>query len=330
MSCADECVLPCGRIEGIEKPVSRLVAGTMMLHSDRQEEADVLLDALVEQGVTTFDTGHIYGGGGSERALGHWMESRGNQEKVVILSKCCHHNADRDRVTPADLTSDLYDSLARLKTDCIDLYVLHRDDPTVPVGPIVEEFNRHCDEGRIRGFGGSNWHHTRVAEANEYAEKHGLKPFTISSPNFSLAAQVQSPWGDNCVSISGPENEEARAWYRETGMPVFGWSSMARGFFSGRWDRENYKAMLDGPDASSVHAYCHEENFVRLDRCTELAAVKGVTVAQIALAWVLNQGLDLYALVGCYNGEEFAQCREALTVDLTSEECAWLNLQGER
>jgi aryl-alcohol dehydrogenase-like predicted oxidoreductase len=310
-----------GNIDGLEKPVSRLLQGTMMLSDERQGEADILLDAVSSLGCNGFDCAHVYGGGACERA-------RGNREQTVVLTKCCHQDSTGKRVKPECITSDLADSLERLQVDYVDLFLFHRDDPAVPVGPLVETMNRHVCEGKVRLYGGSNWTHPRIIEANEYAYKHGLQPFAASSPNFSLAEQVQSPWGDDCISISGAKGAEAREWYRQQNLPVFGWSSIARGFFSGRWNRENYEAMKETPDASSVHAYCHEQNFQRLDRVIELAGKKGASVAQIALAWVLRQDLNVFALIGCYNYDEFSQCVDALHIDLSSEELAWLDLRA--
>lgn len=322
-----------GNIEGIDKKISRLIQGTMMM-SDKDEasleEGFKILDAVASLGCNAFDSGEIYGGGGSEGCLGKWMAARGNREEMVVLDKGCHPMDGKKRVTPEDLAYGIKVGLERLQTDYIDLYVLHRDNPEVPVGPIVEEFNRQYDAGRIQAFGGSNWTVERIEEANEYAAKHRLKPFTVSSPNYSLARQIGSPWGDDCITVSGPENAPARQWYAERKMPLLTWSSMARGFFSGRYDRNNFNEMANGPDKSSIHAYCYEENFQRLDRATELAEKKGLTVAQIALAYVLNQPLDIYALVGCYTYEEFEQCVQALNVTLTGAEQEWLNLERER
>ena len=137
-----------GNIPGIDKPISRLVQGTVMLTEDNRDEGFALLDAALAAGVTTFDTAHGYGGGACDRMLGAWINDRGIRDKVVILGKGAHHNRDRARVTPYDITSDLHDSLARMKVDFIDLYVLHRDDPKVPVGPIVDVLNEHHDAGR--------------------------------------------------------------------------------------------------------------------------------------------------------------------------------------
>ena len=113
---------------------------------------------MVSLGGNTVDTANVYGGR-SQRARhrGLWMQARGNRDDIVIISKGCHHNADRKRVTPYDLAADIADSLARLRTDYVDIYMLHRDDPSLPVGPIVEALNEHYAAGRIRAFGGSNW-----------------------------------------------------------------------------------------------------------------------------------------------------------------------------
>jgi aryl-alcohol dehydrogenase-like predicted oxidoreductase len=239
-------------------------------------------------------------------------------------------------VTPFDITADLYDSLARLGFDYIDLYLLHRDDPSVPVGPIVEVLNEHKEEGRIHAFGGSNWRPERLREANDYARKNGLTPMVASSPNLSLAVQFEEPWPD-CVSLSGDEAKEDRKWYEETRMPLFTWSSLAGGFFSGRFTRDNLDAFDAYLDKICIETYCHEENFGRLDRAGVLAKEKGLSVPQVALAYVLDQPLEIFALVGCNTGDEFRANVEAGAVELTPEEIAWLesgdagaSLEGER
>jgi aryl-alcohol dehydrogenase-like predicted oxidoreductase len=301
----------------------------MIISAQEPERSFALLDAVFEMGGNTLDTAHVYAGGNSERGIGQWMADRGNREQMVIVSKGCHHNADRKRVTPFDLNADLYDSLARLQTDHIDVYLLHRDDPDVPVGPIVEALNEHWQAGRIHAFGGSNWTHQRIEEANEYARTHGLRPFTASSPNYGLAEQVLDPWGPGCVTLSGPQNVEARAWYRANQMPVLAYSSLARGFFSGRITPENLDQMRDTLDRACQTAYCHEVNLRRLERAMALAAKRGVTVPQIALAYALHSPLDVYPLVGAANGNEYAQNVEALDIALTDAERAWLNLERE-
>lgn len=316
-----------GKIEGIEKPVSRIVQGTIMLTTDKMEEGIDLLDMCAAHGVTALDSAHVYGGGQSERVVGEWMKRRGNRDEIVVLTKGCHHNQDRKRVTPFDLTSDLYDSLARLQTDVIDLYVLHRDDPELVVGPIVETLNEHFEAGRIRGFGGSNWTYQRMAEANDYAKAHGLAPFTISSPNYGLAEQVRNPWGPGCVSLSGPEKAEARSWYQENQMVIFSYSSIARGFFSGRVKAASPEEAKTAIDDVAQYAYAYPVNFKRLARAEKLAKEKGVTVPQIAIAYILGSPMNVFPLVASYTESEMEDNIKAFDVALSAEECAWLDLR---
>jgi aryl-alcohol dehydrogenase-like predicted oxidoreductase len=318
-----------GRVPGIDKPVARVVQGTVMIRSEEAERSFALLDEVFELGGNAFDTAHQYGGGDSERTFGRWVRERGVRDEVFVIGKGAHHNADRRRVTPFDITADLFDSLARFGFDHVDLYLLHRDDPSVPVGPIVEVLNEHLSEGRIGAFGGSNWTPERLREANDYAEKNGLAPFVASSPNLSLAEQAVEPW-PGCVSISGEAGREAREWYARERMPLFTWSSLAGGFFSGRFSRDNLDSFEGELDLLCVKTYCHEENFRRLDRARVLADERGLSLPQIALAYVLEVPLETFALVGSGTGEEFRMNAAACDVRLTPEEVAWLESGGER
>ncbi|MBI1256803.1 MAG: aldo/keto reductase [Chloroflexi bacterium] len=312
-----------GKIEGIDKPISRLVQGTLMTSSERLEEGFALLDAVLAEGCTTFDTAHVYGSGDNERTVGRWIRERGIRDKVVLISKGAHHNADRQRVTPYDIEADLHDSFARFGFDYLDIYILHRDDPSQPVGPIVEILNQYQASGNIGVFGGSNWSHTRIEEANEYAYAHNLTPFTVSSPNFSLAAQHQPPW-PNCISIAAEQGKDARAWYGKQHMALFTWSSLAGGFFSGRFRRDNLEGMESYFDKLAVESYCYEDNFQKLDRAELLAKQYQMTLPQIALAYVMSQPLNIFALVGCANVGEFRDNAAALALKLTPDQIAWL------
>jgi aryl-alcohol dehydrogenase-like predicted oxidoreductase len=319
-----------GTVAGVAKPVSRVVLGTMILSRNEQDRGNALLDAALELGCNTVDLAHGYGGGDSERVVGAWMQARGNRERMVILTKGCHHNQDRRRVTPYDLAADLFDSLARLQTSYVDIHLLHRDDQALPVGPIVEAYNEHLRAGRVRAFGGSNWSFQRLAEANAYAKSHGLQGFTASSPNFGLAEQVEDPWGPGCETISGPQKAEARAWYQANHMPVFAYSSLGRGFFSGRISRENWAQHAEKFDGAAKKAYAHECNFRRLDRLHQMAKDKNVTVPQLALAWISCQPLEVYALVGAANRTELEDSIKGSELKLTPAESAWLDLATEQ
>jgi aryl-alcohol dehydrogenase-like predicted oxidoreductase len=316
-----------GKLPGIDKPISRLVQGTVMIGSTQRDYSFALLDSIYALGCNTFDSAHVYGNGDVERTFGAWVQARGLRDQIVILTKGAHPNADRKRVFPFDISSDLLDSLARLKTDYIDLYVLHRDDPSVPVEAIIDVLNEHKQAGRIHAFGGSNWSHERVAAANAYAGDNGLTPFVVSSPQFSLAEMIREPWA-GCISISGPSGAQARQWYASAGMALFTWSSLAGGFFSGRFNRENLNSFTEYLDKLCVTSYCYEDNFRRLDRAAQLAEAKGISLTQIALAYILNQGLNVFALVGCRSADEFAMNAAALDINLTPDEVAWLDLRA--
>jgi aryl-alcohol dehydrogenase-like predicted oxidoreductase len=317
-----------GHVPGVAKPISRLVQGTVMLREDLIDENFALLDAVFDAGCTTYDTAHGYGGGQCERVLGRWIKERKIRHDVVILSKGAHHNRDRQRVTPYDISADLHDSLARMSVDFVDLYLLHRDDPSVPVGPIVEVLNEHHRAGKIGAFGGSNWSPARIAEANAYAAEHGLIPFAASSPNFSMAVQVDEPW-PNCLTISGPQAAGDRNWYAEQKMPLFVWSSLAGGFLTGRFRRDNLAQFVGTGDEMIVRCYCTEENFERVARAEALGKEKGLTLPQVALAYVLHYpNLDVFALVGCRTGDEFSENVHASQVKLTPEELAYIDGEG--
>ena len=305
------------------KQLSPIVLGTMIVGLNNLEESKVLLDDALALGINTLDTALGYGGGDSERAIGLWMEERGNREQIFLITKGAHHNKDRKRVTPYDITSDLMDSLARLKTDYIDLYFLHRDDPDKPVGPIMDILNEHHKAGRIRAFGGSNWTYERITEANTYARSKGLVPMTASSPNYGLCEQVADPWGPGCVTISGPNEAAARSFYKEQDMPVFAYSSLGRGMLSGRVNRDNYKELLD---AAALKAYAYEVNFVRLDRARSLAEQKGVSVPQISLAYILNQPFKVFPITGAASKQEIQEAVIAADIVLSEKECNWLDL----
>ncbi len=314
-----------GHIEGVKKPIARVVQGTIMIELKRMDELFALLDAIFAEGGTTFDTAHVYGRGDSERTFGRWMNERGLRDQVVLIDKGAHHNEDRQRVTPFDIELDIHDSLARVGTDYIDIYILHRDDPSQPVGPIVEVLNQYQAAGKINIFGGSNWSHQRIEAANEYAYAHNLTPFTVSSPNFSLAEQYEPPW-PNCISIAAAPGKSARDWYAAHDLALFTWSSLAGGFFSGRFRRDNLDSFDAYLDKLAVSSYCREENFQRLDRAEQMARQRGLTLPQIALAYVLSQPLNIYSLVGCNTIGEFRDNVAALAVKLTPEELAWLEL----
>ena len=318
-----------GKIPGLNKPVARIVQGSTMIGSDLDEAMSfALLDQVYELGCNTFDTAHVYSSGNSERIIGRWMQARGLRDNIVIITKGAAHSDDRRRMTPFDVTADLYDSLARLKTDHIDLYLLHRDDPDLPFESVIHTLNEHQQAGRLHAFGASNWSHQRIEAANAYAQAHGLSPFVASSPQFSLVESLGEPW-PLCLSISGSAGHDARAWYGQTQMPVLAWSPLASGFFSGRFRRDNLLTFGDVEwDRVCIQTYASEENFQRLERAVSLGAEKGLTAAQIAIAYILNQSMNVFAVAGPSRIENFKEIVKAGEVQLTPQEMDWLDLRN--
>ncbi|MDX1934068.1 MAG: aldo/keto reductase [Capsulimonadales bacterium] len=316
-----------GEVPGVDKKIPRIVQGVIQVKVNEEDKGFALLDAAFERGITAIDTARIYGT--SDRFIGKWMKARDNREQVTVLAKGSHHNDVRKRVTPYDIGTDLHDTLAHMQVEYVDLYVLHRDDPDYPVEPIVDALNQFVREGKIRAFGGSNWTAARLQEANDYAARSGQIGFAVSSPNFSLADQVKEPWAD-CISISGPRNEIERGWYARTRMPIFAWSSMAGGFWSGRFTRENIgDEHSDYFNKLVQQCYNSEDNFRRLDRVKELGERKGLTIPQVALAWVLNFPLNLFALVGSANETELDANVAAANLTLTAQEIDYLDLRAD-
>ncbi len=303
--------MPYGRLPGLEKPVSRLVMGTMLPVS--VPYAHVMYDDFVEWGGTCFDSAHVYGGGLSEKMLGRWVKNRGIREQVVILDKGAH----TPFCTPEGLTAQLFESLDRLQMEYLDIYMMHRDNPDIPVADFVDLLNEHQRAGRIRVFGVSNWTTTRVELANAYARMKGLNGIVAVSNNFSLARMVEPVWAGSLAA----SDAESRAWFTQTQMPLMAWSSGARGFFA-RGNPENVS------DAALVTSWYSDDNFRRLARAQELAAKYGVTPVHIALAYVLCQPFPAYALVGPASLAETRTTMPALGVKLTPDELRWLNLEA--
>jgi 1-deoxyxylulose-5-phosphate synthase len=310
-------------ITGIERPVSVIGLGTTskIFSPSGDDRVAELIDAYLAVGGNCIDTAHIYGFGESEKALGRWLEGSHRREEILLITKGCHPHVDEadqfgpPRVTPEAIHSDLKESLERLGTDHVDLYLLHRDDETVPPGPLLEALNEEKANGRIAVFGASNWTVERIALANEYAGEHGLTGFAASSPGLSLPRPVAMQFPGTLFA-----DDETRRWHAETRLPVFAWTSLAAGFSSGRFRPD------DTDVDESTMAFFSEDNFERMRRADELASMKGATTVQIALAFVLNQGFPVVALVGPSGVENLNGTLGALDVDLTPDEMRYLDL----
>lgn len=291
---------PYTKIPGLDKPVSRIFFGTAIRPMQMGKDANALLDSVLALGINAFDCARGYGL--AEKSLGKWIRERNNRERIVLLTKCGNINRKGEVcVNRKVILSELSKSLKTLGVDYIDIYLLHRDDPNTPVPEIIDTLNACKRAGKIRAFGVSNWTHERIEEANAYAASKGLEGFSVSSPNFGLAHQACDPWGGGCVTLTGAENADARAWYAANQMPVLAYSSLARGFFSGKFkafDYEGAKKALDGPGQKG---YLCEENMRRLKNAEILAEKYGTSVTDIALRYLFGSEMNVFALMSTTN-----------------------------
>ncbi|MEC0242586.1 aldo/keto reductase [Paenibacillus dokdonensis] len=302
-------------VQGLQKPISRLMKGSDYFFHDSYDKAAANLDSFMAIGGNSIDTANIYCGGQSEEVIGRYMQERGNRDQLVILTKGAHHDQNGPRVSEQHIRADITKSFERLQTDFIDLYALHRDDPNVPAGEVIEALNEYVKAGTVGAIGVSNWTWQRIQEANEYAAAHQLAGFSFSSPNLSLA-KPNEPFWTGCVSA----DVETCAWHEKEQLPLFSWSSQARGFFTGRFTPD----IRDNADL--VRVFYNDDNWERLERAKRLAETKQVTAIQIALAYVLNQPYPTCALIGAQSAEELRSCDEGSLIHLTKNELDWLDL----
>jgi predicted dehydrogenase/aryl-alcohol dehydrogenase-like predicted oxidoreductase len=300
--------IPRRNLPWMTKPMSRLVLGV-----DNQRtfpHLAAMVDDFFERGGNVLDTAHIYGSGVMEELLGHWFAQRGTREETVLIVKGAH----TPFCDPENLRRQFLTSLERLQTDYADFYLMHRDNPDIPVDEFVDVLDEFRQAGKIRAYGGSNWSMGRLREANAYALRTGREPFRVVSNNLSLARMMAPVW-DGCVSAKGPEWRE---FLQETGMALLAWSSQARGYFV---------PGLLANDPEIARCWDSEENRERRRRAAVLAEEKGVSSINIALAYVLSQPYQAFALFGPRTLTETRTSLPGANLPLTPEELAWLDLE---
>jgi len=316
--------LESARIKHLDKPVSRLVMGCD--NQPSMSHASVMWDNYFEQGGNCFDTAFIYGGGAMETLLGHWHQQRHIREDLVIIGKGAHTPDNY----PEAIAPQLDISLERLQTDYVDLYFLHRDNLDLPVGDFVEALNEEVQRGRIRAFGGSNWTLERVQAANEYAQNKGLQGFSAVSNNFSLARMREPIWPGTVACSTA----EYMRYLEQSQLALMPWSSQARGFFTpwadqviAQIDAENPAVTTMQPTVDELRrVWFSEENFQRRERAARLAERYGVSMINIALAYVLRQPFPTFALVGPRLLAETRSCISSLNIPLSKEDIAFLEM----
>jgi predicted dehydrogenase/aryl-alcohol dehydrogenase-like predicted oxidoreductase len=294
-----------GQVGENPKKVSRLVLGTMAHLLPNQAQANVLLDHFFSCGGSALDTAHVYG---TEEIVGRWLATRKARSEIFLIGKGAAFE-----ITPENVLVELNQSLARLNTDHLDLYMMHRDNEKVPVGEFVDVLAGLQKKGIIKAYGGSNWSKERLAAAEKYAVKNGLPPIGGSSPNFCLARWNQPMWS-GCISACDPASRE---FYRKTQLPLFAWSATASGFLAGRFQPSDAKKL--GPEDPAVATWFNPDNFRRLRNLERLSAKLQVPPAALALAYIFHQGLNAFALIGPQTINEMNDSLSSLSVEWTNE-----------
>jgi len=306
--------MPMRTIDGVDLPVSALVMGCDNL--DTLAEGAIVWDAWMEAGGNAFDTGFVYGGGAHEAVLGCWLKARGVAGAAVVRAKGGH----TPYCTPRAIAAQLGISLDRLQLDRAPIYIIHRDNPDVPVGEFVDMLTGLHDQGRIGVFGGSNWSIERFAEANAYAAANHRQPMRLLNNNLALAVMEKPVW-PGCVTSNTPAT---LAYLRAHKVAHFSWSSQARGYFVPAALRTELSA-----DTAPDVCFASADNAERRRRAELLANEKGVMAHNIATAWVLGESFPSFALIGPRSPGEIVSTMPGLAVALTTSERAWLNLEAD-
>jgi len=262
----------------------------------QEEQCFDFMDAYEAIGGNFLDTARMYGDyphkrmGESEKVIGKWLARR-DRDAFFLSTKGGHPDTDHmdvGRLGRAELTDDFNRSLDGLRTDYVDIYWLHRDDRTLPVGDIVETLNALLETGRTRMVGVSNWSPERIREANAWAAAHDLRGIDANQPRFSLAQQatVEDP-------TLYPMDAATYRMHLETGMPLVPFSSQAKGFFTKLFEQGEA-----GLSDKAKRRYCTPENLEIYRRVLEVREQTGLSVGAIAVAFLTCQPFPTFPLAG--------------------------------
>lgn len=307
------------------RDVSVIVMGSTGLGYDfSQRQVNDFLDAYAEMGGNFIDTARIYGDipgevcGISERAIGNWMAARHNRKDMIIGTKGghpCVRTMNVGRLDRENLKRDISESLNDLMCENVEIYWLHRDDVTRPVGDIIETLNGFIEDGLTGHIGVSNWSPARIREANAYAREHGLVGFTANQPQFSLARQdiVEDP-------TLCPMDKEMYDFHMETGMACIPFSSQAKGFFI-KYHDGGAEALSD----KARRRFMTDYNMGIYDRLVKLSEETGYSVGALSLAYLTCQPFPTFPIVGVSRMSQVEALREAGDAVITVEQA--LNLR---
>ena len=278
-----------------------------------EEDGRRFFKQALDHGINFFDTADMYSIGVSEEILGRAVKDMTRRDQVVIATKVHFPMGDgpNDRgLSRKHLFDSIDASLRRLGTDHIDLYQIHRLDPDTPLEETLDALNDIVRSGKVRYLGASSMYAWQFARALYLADKHGWARFVTMQNHYNL--------------IYREEEREMLPLCLAGGVGVIPWSPLARGFLAG--------SRAKGEDSGGATSRAKTDDFARklyfadsdfdvLDAVKALAEKRGVTLAQIALAWIVRQPSVTAPIVGVSKPEQLDQLVAALDIELDDEEC---------
>lgn len=271
----------------------RLVFGTADLRDD--EVTPSLLEEFVEAGGRAIDVANVYGDGAAQLAVGRWLRRRPGA--VFLYAKGCHP----PRCAPTLVKAEVEQARRTLGADRLDAFLLHRDDPAVPVERWAEALASELDRGAVAAVGVSNWTEDRFAALRELLGERA----SFFSNHFSLAAMEQPPWPGG-LAMGAAEASRLAA----EGTVVLAWASLAGGY-------------LVGGRRADSRSWESKTNAARRARVAELARDLGTSSAAVALAYVLAHD-GVKPIVGTRSSKHLAEALEAERLALSAQQVTYL------
>ena len=298
--------------------VSRLCLGMMTYGSTKwrawvlEEEAGrPFIRRAWEAGINFFDTADIYSNGVSEEILGRALrELAMPREQVVVATKVCQpmgETANERGLSRKHIRHSIDASLKRLQLDYVDLYQIHRFDSTVPAEEIMAALDDVVRAGKALAIGASSMYAWQFAKLLHISDEHGLARFVTMQNHYNL--------------VYREEEREMIPLCREEGIGLIPWSPLARGFLAGNRTRENHGETSRAKTDDFAHKlYYQESDFAVVKRVSEIAKQRGVSNAQVALAWVLHQPGITAPIVGASKPNHLDDALAALNLKLDAKE----------
>lgn len=268
-----------------------------------------LLDAFVGHGFDAIDTADVYSrwapgneGGESETIIGKWLKARGGRDRVVIITKVgSEMGPEKTGLSKAYIMRAVEESLRRLQTDTIDLYLSHRPVPEMPIEETLEAHQRLIEQGKVRSVGGSNYDAAEFAAALEAGKTAGKARYDVLQPEYNLCERA------------GYEGELESLLLKEQ-IGVITYFSLARGFLTGKYRSE--ADLGKSSRGSSIKPYLDERGLRLLATLDEIAAQHDATPAQIALAWLMARPSVTAPIASATSVEQLDELVNAARIEL--------------